>query len=68
MARTKKCARFSDPFLSILGQYFNWLEEPLRMLGIVAIFFGSSPMVIEWDATWIPLRKDQKQQSVLIQA
>ena len=36
-------------FLCIFALSFNKLEGPLRMLGFVPIFFGSSPVVTEWD-------------------
>ena len=32
-----------------MAQNFNELEGPLRMLGFVSIFFGSSPAATEWD-------------------
>ena len=46
--RNKKYLRYSGHFHCIFVQYFNWLEGPLRMLGSVLNFFGSSAVVIEW--------------------
>ena len=36
-------------FLCNFPQNFKELEGPLRMLGFVSTFFGSSPVATEWD-------------------
>ena len=68
MAETKNIPDFQTISSLFWANISTGLRSPLGCLELLQFFFGSSPMVIEWDATWIPLRKDQKQQSVLIQA